>query len=199
MVCTGCSTISTQPPPQAACCNTTTGACVMATQAACASPSAWIYTGSCTPTNACLQPGSGACCLFGNTCVLTCPSDCALNAGTYRGDTTTCNPDPCGAGGACCRGSTCGTTTSTACTVASGTAGALFVSTGTCGTSNTSPCCHANYNKLNGITVQDIFDFLADWFAGSRYAIVGGDGNPGTLSVQNIFDFLGAWFAGGCN
>ena len=65
--------------------------------------------------------------------------------------------------------------------------------------STTSPCCYADYNKVGGVSVQDIFDFLTDWFAGSPYAAAGGDGSSGTLSVQNIFDFLSAWFSGGCS
>jgi len=64
--------------------------------------------------------------------------------------------------------------------------------------SNTTPCCLADYNKTGGITVQDIFDFLNDWFAGSVFARVGSDGSPGPLTVQNIFDYLNIWFAGGC-
>jgi hypothetical protein len=140
----------------------------------------------------------GACCLFASSCVLTCAIDCAANAGTYRGDATTCTPDPCVPSGVCCRGATCSTTTSAGCTVASGLAGAHFVGAGSCGPSPTSPCCHADYNKINGISVQDIFDFLSDWFASNPYANVGGTGAPGPLSVQNIFDFLGDWFAGGC-
>jgi hypothetical protein len=40
--------------------------------------------------------------------------------------------------------------------------------------------------------VQDIFDFLNAWFAGSPSA----DYNGGGLSVQDIFDYLNAWFAG---
>jgi hypothetical protein len=40
--------------------------------------------------------------------------------------------------------------------------------------------------------VQDIFDFLNAWFAGS----VAADFNGGGLAVQDIFDFLSAWFAG---
>jgi hypothetical protein len=77
----------------------------------------------------------------------------------------------------------------------------VFVSGSTaCNTSNTSntPCCLADYNKTGGVSVQDIFDFLADWFAGSPYANTGGNGSATSLSVQNIFDFLAAWFAGGC-
>ncbi len=55
------------------------------------------------------------------------------------------------------------------------------------------PVCPADFNGVGGITVQDIFDFLAAWFAGDIRA----DFNTsGTLSVQDIFDFLAAWFAG---
>jgi hypothetical protein len=49
----------------------------------------------------------------------------------------------------------------------------------------------ADWNCSGALEVQDIFDFLSDWFAGN------GDFNAdGTVSVQDIFDFLGAWFAG---
>ena len=104
--------------------------------------------------------------------------------------------------GICCRGATCSTMVSQAdCTPMAGTAGALFVaSSSNCNASPTSntPCCYADYNKVGGVSVQDIFAFLADWFAGSPFANVGGDGSPASLRVQNIFDFLAAWFAGGC-
>jgi hypothetical protein len=54
-------------------------------------------------------------------------------------------------------------------------------------------CCPANFNELNGLTVQDIFDFLAAWFAGDPRADFN---HVGGISVQDIFDFLSAWFAG---
>jgi hypothetical protein len=41
--------------------------------------------------------------------------------------------------------------------------------------------------------VQDIFDFLAGWFAGNPAADFNGVGG---ITVQDIFDFLAAWFAG---
>ena len=44
-----------------------------------------------------------------------------------------------------------------------------------------------------GITVNDIFDFLAAWFAGDPRADFNGLGG---ISVQDIFDLLSAWFAG---
>ncbi len=60
----------------------------------------------------------------------------------------------------------------------------------------TTPCCYADFNKVNGANVQDIFDFLSAWFAGSPFAHVGGDGTPQPLTVSDIFSFLSAWFAG---
>jgi subtilisin-like proprotein convertase family protein len=57
------------------------------------------------------------------------------------------------------------------------------------------PDCPCDWNG-GGIGVQDIFDFLSDWFAGA-----GDFNNDGTLSVQDIFDFLGCWFTqpGSCH
>ena len=107
-----------------------------------------------------------------------------------------------GGSGVCCRGSTCNASISlTGCTTTGVAAGANFTTASSAcnsGTNTASPCCYADYNKLNGVSVQDVFDFLADWFAGSLYAKVGGNGVSGSLSVQDIFDFLSAWFAGGC-
>ncbi|HMN40428.1 MAG TPA: hypothetical protein PKE29_06245 [Phycisphaerales bacterium] len=112
---------------------------------------------------------------------------------------------PCVApAGVCCRGATCTTaiTTGAACTgsLAGALAGATFATGAACnaGAGTTSPCCYADYNKVNGVSVQDIFDFLNDWLAGRPFARVGGDGTTGVLDVQNIFDFLNAWLAGGC-
>lgn len=53
--------------------------------------------------------------------------------------------------------------------------------------------CIADFNGLGGTTVQDIFDFLATWFAANPHA----DFNEsGTINVQDIFDFLDSWFQG---
>ena len=43
------------------------------------------------------------------------------------------------------------------------------------------------------LTVNDIFDFLAAWFAGNPNADFNGIGGT---NIQDIFDFLAAWFAG---
>ncbi len=53
--------------------------------------------------------------------------------------------------------------------------------------------CKADFNRVNGVNVQDIFDFLAAWFAGNPAADFN-DANGNT--IQDIFDFLAAWFAG---
>ena len=58
----------------------------------------------------------------------------------------------------------------------------------------TLPYCVGDQNDNGTLEVQDIFDFLGLWFAGSPQADANGNGS---LEVQDIFDFLGAWF-GGC-
>ncbi len=55
------------------------------------------------------------------------------------------------------------------------------------------PGCQADFNGDGALSVQDIFDFLGAWFAGTPSADFNGTGG---ISVQDIFDFLGAWFAG---
>jgi hypothetical protein len=52
--------------------------------------------------------------------------------------------------------------------------------------------CSSDYNADGVLSVQDIFDYLNDWFAGNPRA----DFNGGGLATQDIFDFLNAWFAG---
>jgi hypothetical protein len=41
------------------------------------------------------------------------------------------------------------------------------------------------------VSVQDIFDFLNDWFAGLPRADFNGVNG---LTVQDVFDFLNTWF-----
>ena len=53
-----------------------------------------------------------------------------------------------------------------------------------------SPCCRANFNHQGLVTPQDIFDFLAAYFASSPIANI----NGGALSSQDIFDYLKAYF-----
>jgi hypothetical protein len=149
----------------------------------------------------CTTVATGACCFDASTCSLMSSAQCTWAGGNYSGNGSACSPSPCGASGVCCRGATCNTTIASASCTGNTVAGAVFVSSAAAcnaGTNTTTPCCYADYNKMAGISVQDIFDFLNDWFAGSKFAVIGGDGNTGTLNVQNIFDFLNAWFAGGC-
>ena len=97
------------------------------------------------------------------------------------------------AGGVCCNGSSClAEVTAGSCTGAH----RLFVANWTACNAirNTQmPCCKADYNKVGGVTVQDIFDFLVAWFARDPSADTNGDG---AVTPQDIFDFLAAWFNG---
>ncbi len=53
--------------------------------------------------------------------------------------------------------------------------------------------CAANFNGVSGVTVQDLFDFLAAYFAGSLDADATRDNS---VTVQDLFAFLNVWFAG---
>jgi len=57
----------------------------------------------------------------------------------------------------------------------------------------TIPDCPPDINNSGTVTVQDIFDFLALYFANDPRADFN---DSGTTSVQDIFDFLTAYFAG---
>jgi hypothetical protein len=69
--------------------------------------------------------------------------------------------------------------------------------TNSCGTRNSAfvflDLCPGDFNCSGVITVQDIFDFLAAFFAGQPLADVNGVSGH---SVQDIFDFLADYFAG---
>lgn len=180
-----------------ACC-TPTGVCTQGNRDQCTGNN--VYQGDNTTcgtfllcTGACCNPTTGACSITG-------PGNCNGDFASL-GLGVSCNPNFCPqpAASACCRGATCTVLAAGNCVVSVGVAGATVSSVLDCNLgSMTTPCCYADYNKANGLSVQDIFDFLNDWFAGVAFANTGGDGVSGTLTVQNIFDFLGAWFAGGC-
>jgi hypothetical protein len=60
--------------------------------------------------------------------------------------------------------------------------------------------CSVDFDASGGATTQDIFDFLAAWFAAPTFGVpasAAGDFNrDGLFNTQDIFDFLAAWFAG---
>jgi hypothetical protein len=58
---------------------------------------------------------------------------------------------------------------------------------------NPTTCCPANFDRMGGLTIQDVFAFLNAWFAGDPRCDF--DGVSG-LQVADIFAFLNAWFAG---
>jgi uncharacterized membrane protein len=93
--------------------------------------------------------------------------------------------------GACCDGTNCTVIEQLDCQ----SLGRAFRGGDTaCGTSgNPTACCRVNFNGQNGVSVQDIFDFIAAYFAGDPSA----DFNEsGVLAVQDLFSFLAAYFTG---
>ncbi len=177
-----------------ACCVTGVS-CFVATSAQCTT-NAGTYAGD---NAACASlPCPGACCNNGSCTAALNATACSTSGGVYQGEGSTCALTTCPAPtGICCRGATCNTLLPQPnCTTTGFLAGIAFPPGPNCSGSTITACCYADYNKLNGIEVQDIFDFINDWLAGSPYANTGGNGSPGSLAVQNIFDFLNAWFAG---
>jgi len=128
----------------------------------------------------------GACCASDGGCTTSTQAACS---GTWSAGVCSPNPCPQPPTGACCNGTTCSVGTQVACG-----AGTYQGNSSACGAAgNPTTCCPANYNQSGGITVQDIFDFLAGYFADAPAA----DFNvSGAITVQDIFDFLAAYFAG---
>ncbi len=91
--------------------------------------------------------------------------------------------------GACCSGTSCSLT------LAAGCSASFVPAVSSCGTAqNPVACCRVNVNQMNGVSVQDIFDFLAAWFGGN--IAVANFNADCCITVQDLFDFLGAYFAG---
>jgi hypothetical protein len=145
-------------------------------------------------TTSCPQP-SGACCTTAGDCVGITLATCTVFGGSWQGAFTTCTPSPCaGSTGFCCRGAICQAGVQSGQCTGPNTFYIASAAT-TCGTSVTTPCCRADFNKLGGLSTQDIFDFLSAWFANSLEADISGNGLT-TLDTGDIFSFLAAWFAG---
>ncbi len=187
-------------PPAGSCC-LTTGACAVSTQASCGVPRAWSTGVVCGPSTC---TTIGTCCRLG-VCTLRVVGECLIDPDSAWSAGGVCDPNPCPPPpppGFCCVGTRCAIVLATECVPhpSSSAAGTQFVlsPTPTCNASGVldTPCCYADYNKDGGVGVQDIFDYLVDYFAASPDTRIAGDGTtaPG---LQDLFDFLGA-FLGGC-
>ncbi len=93
---------------------------------------------------------------------------------------------PAPVNGSCCVGTTCSVVEQANCT-------GTWTSGGSCGpVGNPTTCCPANFNQVDGVDINDIFQFLNAWFAGSPSS----DFNGGGVDINDIFDYLNAWFVG---
>ncbi len=53
------------------------------------------------------------------------------------------------------------------------------------------PCCPADWNRNNGVSLDDLFEFLVDWFS------LDADFNrDGATTLQDLFDYLAAYLHG---
>ncbi len=92
--------------------------------------------------------------------------------------------------GACCTGLTCTQATAAECTGRFVGAGAACNAVGNV----TTPCCRADVDQSGTLSVQDIFTFLNAWF--QRSVGIGNYNGDCCVSTQDIFDYLAAYFAG---
>ncbi len=202
------STCTTNPCVHA-CCNTQTGACIIAPiYAFCFGPWVNIVNTTCTP-NPC-PPVNKPCCLANGSCVINSPSACALVGGTVQTTATSCATVVCR--GACClppnaivcgvpSGTHCVLTSQSQCTGTWNGYGSVCAVPAT--STNYTTCCRANINGIGGVTVADIFAFLSAWFSGCTGQAgppcngINADFNcDGFVNVADIFAFLNAWFVG---
>lgn len=163
-------------------CCASNGGCTVVIQSSCTGT--WTSGGNCSTT--CPQPGI---CCNGVNCTFELQSTCS---GTFTAGTG-CVANSCQNIGACCFGVACRLDTAANCV------GPRTVFTGApaCNVSAaaTVPCCRADYNKVDGLSVGDIFDYLNNWFASSIDCDYNGNGTAAP-SVASIFSFINAWFAG---
>jgi hypothetical protein len=108
-------------------------------------------------------PTQAACCFSDGTCTVALSGACPSGS-TQQAASTTCSPNNCPAPqiGACCnpRTGACVVLESALCTPLG-----TFRGTGTSCSPNQCPIrCPADFNGVNGVTVQDIFDFLSAFF-----------------------------------
>lgn len=139
-----------------------------------------------------LAPSAGACCAAGN-CTQADEGAC-LGIGGEWTFAAVCAPGFCPeATGACCITGSCFINTPGEC--AGLGAGAAWQGAGTtCGAAgNPTTCCPANFNGIGGVTVQDVFDYLAAWFSLSPTADMNGNNE---VTLQDLFDYLAAYFNG---
>lgn len=146
----------------------------------------------------------GACCTSIAECSILPGEICnqtlgaSFSVGGTCAPTGQCVPAP---NAICCRGATCNFVPVAGCNIADGAQAGKPLATpagSACNASGslTSPCCFADYDKLGGVATSDIFAYLADWFTGQPYAIIGGSGDSGSPQVPDIFGYLSVWFAG---
>ena len=85
-------TVAQCPQPTAACCYPD-GSCAVTEELACTG--VWHPEWADCIVAQCPQPPAGACCFAGSDCEVLTASECAALEGDYKGQGTTCDPNPC--------------------------------------------------------------------------------------------------------
>lgn len=162
--------------------------CVYVTESDCAALGGFFLgVGTSCDPDPCAD---GACCTPDAGCLTASPAACADLAGNFVGAFTVCSPLAC-ALGACCCGAACFLTDPASCLGDN----RAFEGFGTsCQPYDfDEPCCRGDFNKAGGLSMQDLFEYLAAYFAQDPCADTNGNG---IVFISDLFDFLSAYFAG---
>ena len=155
-------------------------------------PGAPAPRNTASPFNICpAGPATGACCLLDQTCSVMTAAACSTAGGFYLGDSVACNQTTCnGQSVACCVNGSCTVLALGGCVFSGGTPDSFAAN---CTGVSCPSDCPADWDGNTLVEVNDIFAFLADWFAG----IPAATGFGGTPGVAAIFAYLSVWFAAG--
>jgi hypothetical protein len=59
----------------------------------------------------------------------------------------------------------------------------------------TTPCCKADFNKIGGVTIDDLWLYLNAYFLNQSIADISGNG-AGTPDIDDLFRYMNAWNLG---
>ncbi|MCC6320680.1 MAG: hypothetical protein IT438_04495 [Phycisphaerales bacterium] len=182
---TSCTPNPCPQPPTGACC-LLGGGCAVSTQQDCTSGGgSYVGHGTSCGVGVC-SPLTGACCFANGSCNQLTPTACTGAVGNFQGLNSSCTPNPCPqpTNGSCCRGTGCVVVAQASCV------GGRFGGVGSTCTAPT--CCQADLDS-NGLSIQDLFDYLDYWFAldpRAEFDLFAG------VELGDLFAFLDAYFAG---
>ena len=179
------------PEPTGACCVSSTGECVDASEALCDAFSGnWLIGQACADV-VCFP--IGACCLLDGSCVPdSTPESCTAFDGTFQGDATACDvvecPEP--QGWCCTKSGDCFELTEATCNAFGGSWGGIGSGCSDADACEESPDCPGDTTGDGVVDVNDVLDVLANYGGSGSNGDADGDGD---IDVDDILEVINGW------